>query len=139
MKRSGRVSRPIPLLGVALLATIIVTCPMELAGAQETTAPEWQRSRPDVVVYLPRGGEHRDGDNEMLLVVPFPSGDELLAFWTQSSVEGRGDNRIMLARSPDGRSWSPPKKVVGTSPGSTEPQASWGVPVVTRPGRIYLF
>jgi len=100
---------------------------------------EWRRSGPDVVVYLPKGEEHHDGDNEMLLVFPAPAGDELVGMWTQSSVEGRGDNRIMLARSKDGATWSKPRKIVGTSPGTHEPQASWGVPVAVRSGRIWLF
>lgn len=100
---------------------------------------EWRRSDPDVVVYLPKGGEHHDGDNEMFLVFPAPENDELIGVWTQSSVEGRGDNRLMLARSGDGAGWSEPVEVVGTSPGTSDPQASWGVPIGARPGRIYLF
>ena len=100
-------------------------------------ATDWKRSKPDVTVFLPKEGEHHDGDNEMFIVFKAPKSDELLGMWTQSSVEGRGDNRIMLARSSDGRHWSQPQRVVGTAPGTTEAQASWGVPIVSRTGRIY--
>ncbi|MCX6899187.1 MAG: sialidase family protein [Verrucomicrobia bacterium] len=100
-------------------------------------ATDWKRSKPDVTVYLPKEGEHHDGDNEMFIVFKAPKSDELLGMWTQSSVEGRGDNRIMLARSSDGRRWSQPQRIIGTTPGTKEPQASWGVPIVARTGRIY--
>ena len=97
---------------------------------------EWQRSQPDIVVYLPGGG--RDTDNEHFLVFAAPSGEELLAVWTQSSCEGRGDNHLVIARSADGEQWSEPVFVVGAR-GEGERQASWGFPVVARTGRIYLF
>lgn len=98
---------------------------------------EWLRTKPDVVVYLPRGLS--DGDNEHFQVFPSPKGDELLAIWTQSSVEGRGDNRIAFARSLDGVNWSDPVILAGKGPGRNEPQASWAFPVVARTGRIYCF
>jgi len=99
-------------------------------------ATDWRRSHPDVIVYLPRGGEHNDTDNEHFLVFESRLGD-LLAMWTQSSCEGRGDNHIVLARSTDGKHWSEPSWIAGTHPGTDEPQASWGFPVVSRRGRIY--
>ena len=57
------------------------------------------------------------------------NGHELIGMWTQSTVEARGDNRIMLARTADGVKWSQPVKIAGTTPGTSEPQASWGLPV----------
>jgi hypothetical protein len=100
---------------------------------------EWKRSDPDIVVYLPRPGGTDDQDNEHFLVIESPSGNELLAFWTQSSSEAYGDNHIMLARSSDGETWTDPIRIagVGTSPGAM--QASWQVPIVTRNGRLYCF
>ena len=100
---------------------------------------EWRRSKPDVVVYVPKGGELNDGDNEHFLVFNAPQSDELLAMWTQSTTEGFGDNHIVLARSKDGRKWSAPEWIVGTHKGTRGTQASWGFPVVTRQGRIYCF
>jgi hypothetical protein len=102
-------------------------------------ADEWRRSHPDIVVYLPKGGEHHDGDNESFLVFESPNGEELLAMWTQSSVEGYGDNRTMLARSRDAVHWSKATQIAGTTPGTKELQSSWAFPVVSRRGRLYCF
>lgn len=108
------------------------------AGPSFDRAKEWRRSGPDAVMYLPKGGAACDGDNESLCVFKAPKSDELLALWTQSSVEGHGNNRLMLARSRDGLRWSEPTRLAGTRPGTREPQASWGVPVVSSSGRIYV-
>jgi len=102
-------------------------------------ATDWQRSNPDIVVYLPKGGDLNDTDNEHFLVFEAPKSDELFAMWTQSSCEGRGDNHLVLARSSDGESWSEPMLLVGTRPGGNELQASWGFPIVSSQGRIYGF
>jgi len=104
---------------------------------------EWRRSRPDIVVYLPQGDavtdpELSDTDNEHFLVFESPGGD-LLAMWTQSSCEGRGDNHIVLARSTDGVCWSRPMWIAGTHYDTDELQASWGFPVISRKGRLYCF
>src|ERR1035441_9798140 len=101
-------------------------------------ATEWKRSKPDVTVYLPKQGGLNDGDNEHFLVFESPKGD-LLATWTQSSIEGNGDNHIMLARSSDGKSWAAPIKIAGPGPGEDIPETSWGFPIVSRKGRIYCF
>jgi len=98
---------------------------------------EWERTDPDIIVYLPKGVS--DGDNEHFQVFKAPKSDELLAIWTQSSVEGRGDNRAALARSMDGVSWSDPVIIKGKAPGRDEGQASWAFPVVAKTGRIYCF
>jgi hypothetical protein len=123
------------IFGVLVAATTIASYAQIKTGDPAT---EWTRSKPDVVVYKPKQGDLNDGDNEHFLVFDSPKGD-LLAMWTQSSVEGRGDNHIMLARSKDGLKWSEPIKVIGPSQGETAPQASWGFPVVSRKGRIYCF
>jgi hypothetical protein len=112
-------------------------------GVSEGTAQdqdtEWQRSEPDIVVFRPKGGDRHDTDNEHFLVFESPSGNGLLALWTQSSCEGRGDNHLVLARSTDGEEWSEPEMIVGTTAGGSEKQASWGFPVVSDTGRIYCF
>jgi len=98
---------------------------------------EWLRSSPDIVVYLPKG--NNDGDNEHFNVFKAPKSEELLALWTQSSVEGRGDNRAVLARSMDGENWSKPIIITGKGAGRKERQASWAFPIVSKTGRIYCF
>jgi len=104
-------------------------------------ATDYKRSNPDIVVYVPReAGEFNDGDNEHFLVVPAPKSEELLAFWTQSSAEGLGDNHIVMARSRDGgMSWSEPVFLAGTRFRGSELQASWAFPVCSKSGRLYCF
>ncbi|WP_135548000.1 sialidase family protein [Paenibacillus cymbidii] len=98
---------------------------------------EWRRSGPDIVVFIPREDEYT-GDNEHFLVFETPGGD-LLALWTQSSVEGSGDNHLVVARSGDNVNWTEPAYVAGSLRGQRGNQASWGFPVVSAQGRIYIF
>ncbi|NMA47154.1 MAG: exo-alpha-sialidase [Lentisphaerae bacterium] len=103
-------------------------------------ARELQRSAPDYVVYVPKSvdGSTFDTGNEHFLVFPGPDGS-LMAVWTQSSYEGAGDHRIMFTRSADdGRSWSTPVHVVGPRRPGDGRMASWGFPLVSRSGRIYV-
>jgi len=110
-----------------------------MTSGEMNPATEWRHTNPDIVVYLPKGGEYHDEDNEHFLVFRAPKGDELLALWTQSSMEGTGDNRLMLARTSDGENWSEPVRIAGARPGTSDQQASWGWPVVAKCGRIYVF
>ena len=87
----------------AMVFFLAVSPALGVPAEDQSGAEEWKRSKPDVVVYLPKGGDAHDEDNEMLLVFEAPKSDELIAMWTQSSVEAYGDNRQMLSRSADGR------------------------------------
>lgn len=101
---------------------------------------EIRRTRPDFVVYAPQSldGSTHDTGNEHFLVFNGPDG-VLMAVWTQSTAEGKGDHRIVFSRSTDeGGTWTPPMQLAGTSPGGSEPQASWGFPMVSKSGRIYV-
>ncbi|MFO7611379.1 MAG: sialidase family protein [Clostridia bacterium] len=100
---------------------------------------EWARSNPDIVLYMPGGQGAYVNDNEHFIVFPEPFGEGLLAVWTQSSCEAHGDNHLVLARSGDGVSWGAPEYITGAAPDGSGKQASWGFPVVSRKGRIYLF
>jgi hypothetical protein len=100
---------------------------------------EWKRSNPDILVFVPTGSAIYNGDNEHFLVFRAPQSEELLALWTQSSLEGRGDNHLVLARSADAINWSEPEYLVGAEYGIGGLQASWGFPIVTEKGRIYIF
>ena len=66
-----------------------------------------------------------------------PRSAQIRAVWTQSAVEGSGSNRIVIARSADGLRWSMPEFIVGAR-GPGEPQSSWGMPMYSRSGRLYL-
>lgn len=99
---------------------------------------EWQRTKPDICVFLPDKTGQNYNDNCVLAVTPSPDRKELLAVWTQSSVECNGDNRIVIARSADGVHWSAPEYVIGAR-NDRELQSSWAMPMITESGRLYLF
>lgn len=101
---------------------------------------ELRRTRPDYVVYVPKSpdGSSHDTGNEHFLVFDGPDGS-LMAVWTQSTFEGQADQRIVFAQSPDeGRTWSAPQAVAGPLPGVQGSMASWGFPLVSKRGRIYV-
>ena len=99
---------------------------------------------PDRVMFVPKQLEW-ESDNVHLYVVEHEKYGGLLAFWTQSTFEGTGNNHLVFAGSRDGgKTWSAPKFILGShamtrEDAKNEAQASWGFPVVTRSGRIYLF
>ena len=121
---------------VALQMMAILQVFSQASQTEPTIKDEWRRTKPDVVVYIPKN--KTDGDNEHFLVFPAPKSKELLAIWTQSSVEGHGDNRAMIARSKDGKNWSEPAMITGRR-GTDNAQASWAFPVVSKKKRIYCF
>lgn len=109
-------------------------------SAQEILDREIQRTKPDYVVYRPGSvdGSTFDTGNEHFLVFDGPDGS-LMAVWTQSSYEGKGDHRIMFSRSEDeGKTWSEPLRIVGPRRPGDGHMASWGFPMVNRSGRIYV-
>lgn len=91
---------------------------------------EINRTKPDLIVYDPTGGQPRQWDdirlwNEHFLVQETGDGN-LLAFWT-STVSSVG-----YSRSEDGgKTW--------TSPVWFKDKVGWQVPVITPGGRIYVF
>ncbi len=101
---------------------------------------ELRRSEPDYVVYKPGSvdGSTFDNGNEHFLVFDGPDGS-LMAVWTQSTHEGACDHRIVFSRSEDeGVTWAPPLRLVGpTRPGDGY-MASWGFPLISPTGRIYV-
>lgn len=101
---------------------------------------ELQRTHPDYRVYQPRSldGHTHEGGNEHFLVFDGPDGS-LMAVWTQSSFEGEADQRIVFARSRDeGQTWTAPRVIAGPPPGTIGNMASWGFPLVSKRGRIYV-
>jgi len=101
---------------------------------------ELSRSEPDYVVYVPTSadGSTFDTGNEHFLVFDGPDGS-LMAVWTQSTREGAGDHRIVFSRSNDqGMTWAPPRRLVGPRWPGDGHIASWGYPLISRSGRIYV-
>lgn len=102
---------------------------------------EWKRTEPDYVIYIPDESEYVSG-NEHIHVFENPKQDGLIAIWTQSSVEGHGDNHMVVSKSSDyGKSWTKPAYVTGSVKEDEcyTNQASWAFPVVSKSGRIYVF
>ena len=98
-------------------------------------------TNPDRVLFVPSQIEG-ESDNVHLYVIEHEGYGGLLAFWTQSTVENTGNNHIVMSGSRDGgKTWSKPQFLLGSRAltRSEEEQASWGFPIVTRSGRIYLF
>lgn len=101
---------------------------------------EITKTRPDFIVYRPENadGSGHDTGNEHVLAFDGPDGS-LMILWTQSSAEGQPDQRLAFARSTDeGRTWSAPRILVGPRQAGQAPIASWGFPMVSRSGRIYV-
>jgi hypothetical protein len=134
--------------GYALLSAIL---PVLLRGAvvaqtpsvKDTLQKEVRRTQPDYIVYVPGSfdGSTHDGHNEHFLVFDGPDGS-LMAIWTQNinAPDGSVGNRIVFARLTDeGVTWSPPKHLAGPiTPQDPAHMASWGFPMVSKSGRIYV-
>ncbi|MCM8822392.1 MAG: glycoside hydrolase [Candidatus Omnitrophica bacterium] len=100
---------------------------------------EIKRTRPDYVLYKPssQDGFTHDTGNEEVHVFKCPD-RSLMAVWTQSTFEGENDQRVVFSKSfDDGISWSSPEIIAGPEPGRPY-MASWGFPLVSRTGRIYI-
>ncbi len=122
--------------------TLTLACAIagEADDVQAVLDREIRRTAPDYIVYRPGSldGSTFDTGNEHFLVFDGPDGS-LMAVWTQSSYEGAGDHRIVFARSEDeGATWSKPLRIAGPDRPGAGPMASWGFPMVSRSGRIYV-
>lgn len=117
---------------------------MATIHSKEYLKEQIKLTNPDYVMFIPNQLEW-ESDNVHLYVVEHEKYDGLLAFWTQSTFEGTGNNHIVFAGSKDGgKTWTKPKYIIGShaltrEDGLREAQASWGFPIVTKSGRIYLF
>ncbi|MCX7048355.1 MAG: sialidase family protein [Candidatus Sumerlaeota bacterium] len=97
-------------------------------------------TKPDFVVFVPEvaGDQVSDTGNEHFLVFDGPDGS-LMAVWTQSSAESQPDQHIAFARSGDeGVTWSKPRVIAGPKKPGDGHIASWGYPLVSKSGRIYV-
>jgi hypothetical protein len=79
-----------------------------------------------------------DTGNEHFLAFNGPDGS-LMAVWTQISDEIQPDQQIAFARSDDeGVTWTKPRVIADpTRPGEGH-MASWGYPLISKNGRIYV-
>ncbi len=117
------------------------TAPAQDADVRATLERELKRSEPDYVAFVPShyDGSTNDEHNEHFLTFDGPDGS-LMAVWTQSVKVPGPMNRIVFARSDDeGVTWSHPTHVAGPkTPDDPAHMASWGFPMVSKTGRIYV-
>ena len=83
-------------------------------------AEEWRRTHPDLTVYLPDMLGGNDAASQHFNVIALPNG-AFLAFWTMSTFENSGGQRVVCSRSMDrGRAWSPPQVIDCPKPGDPD-------------------
>jgi len=88
---------------------------------------EWDRTNPDIVVYLPKEGADNDLANQHFNVVATPEGT-FIGTWTSATKESHPNQRVLYTRSTDrGKTWSEPEELDG--PAKDDPPgtglASW--------------
>ncbi len=114
-----------------------IASPAELKARIST---QLRITKPDYVVFVPEvtGTSANDTGNEHFLVFDGPDGS-LMAVWTQSSAEAAPDQHITFSRSTDeGVTWSKPRVIAGPKKAGDGRMASWGYPLVSTKGRIYV-
>jgi len=119
------------------LATLTVA---PIAKLKEQIHIEVKATKPDFVVFVPQVTDAgvNDTGNEHFLVFDGPDGS-LMAVWTQSTFEGQPDQHIAFAQSQDeGKTWTKPRIIAGPAKPGQGQMASWGFPLVSKRGRIYV-
>jgi hypothetical protein len=99
---------------------------------------EIYRTQPDFIVYVPHPdcGNYSSTGNEHFIVFDGPD-ENLMSVWTQSTHEQAKDHRIVFSSSCNqGKNWTAPITIAGD--GSLEKRASWGFPMLSASGRIYV-
>lgn len=127
----------LPAAAPASTNTNFIATPADLKARIPT---QLRITRPDFVVFVPEvtGAEVNDTGNEHFLVFDGPDGS-LMAVWTQSSAESQPDQHIAFSQSADeGKTWSRPRIIAGPKKPGDGQIASWGYPLVSRKGRVYV-
>lgn len=115
----------------------LIASPAELKARIPT---QLRITKPNYIVFVPEVTDTAvtDTGNEHFLVTEGPR-DSLIAVWTQSSAEAQPDQHIAFARSLDhGATWTRPQIIAGPRKPGDGPIASWGYPLVSTSGRIYV-
>jgi hypothetical protein len=114
---------------------------IESPAALKALIPSQLRvTQPDFVVFVPEVTDAgvNDTGNEHFLAFDGPDGS-IMAVWTQSSAESQPDQHIAFAQSLDeGRLWTKPRIIAGPKKPGDGHMASWGYPLVSKSGRIYV-
>ena len=102
----------------------------------ECYSDDWRRTRPDLVLHLPKDTPKSAEYADHVLVDHTPGGD-LLAIWTMA-VTDRAMG-VFYARSDDGGTTFTEPQMIDGPRGRPGQDCSFGFPVVSRSGRIYCF
>ena len=109
---------------------------MAVQGEYECYSDDWRRTRPDLVLHLPKDTPKSAEYADHVLVEYTPGGD-LLAIWTMAVTDWALG--VFYARSEDGGvTFTEPQMIDGPQ-GRPGQDCSFGFPVVSRSGRIYCF
>lgn len=112
--------------------------------AQKPNFPQdVQTTKPDFIVYIPKVEPETLGDcyNDHFQVFDGPAGTGMLfALTCQATCEGALDQHVTIFKSVDGgKTWGEPRVLAGPQTMSSDvPIASWGFPMVSKSGRIYV-
>ncbi len=101
---------------------------------------EWERTNPDLLVYIPEKPGGLDHANQHFNVVATPGG-AFLATWTTATRESNPDQRVVFSRSVDrGHTWTAPQVIDGPTPNDPPGTglASWQFLIVSS-RRIWCF
>lgn len=113
------------------------------AEMPELMTDEWRRTKPDLLVYIPKTPGGPDHTNQHFNVIRLRRTGAFLATWTTGTIEGAPDQRVVSSRSADrGKTWSALEVIDG--PKSDDPpgtgMASWQFLIPAAGGsRIWCF
>lgn len=117
------------MIPIALLASVLVWTGSDPREEVAAVAADWRDIRQGRVI-------PDEGYCDQPYVVHAADGAWLCVMTTGSGHEGAGGQHVVVIRSDDhGESWSPPVELESAH----GPVASWGMPLVTPTGRIYVF
>ncbi len=122
----------------AAKTNVLTVAPLD--QLREQLQPALESTHPDFVVFRPQLTAEgvNDSGNEHFLVFGGIN-EPLRAVWTQSTREGAPDQHIVFSHSPDaGKTWSEPKIIAGPAKAGQGLMSSWGFPLMSKSGRIYV-
>ena len=109
----------------------------QTAMVAEEVRPFWQRTSPDSAIYIPQG--ENDRCNQQVNAVLTPKGT-FVVVWTMAKAESSADQCVVASRSMDmGKTWSAPMVIDSRSTLEGDDAASYGWPLLSNNGRIYIF
>jgi len=108
------------LLLFAFLSPLVLTRSIQAKVAPALAAQHadayttlWQKTDPDLVVYIPDAPRGPQASNQHFIVIPLTNGD-FFAVWTSAYHESHENQHIVFSRSRDqGKTWTEPRTIAG--------------------------